>query len=213
MGTLHGLTVALAAALAVPAGGAEIALPAVVRDALAAATTIPGARVVPMAFSPAPSDGCQPTHAALPRPVSGSGRVAIKLTGTGCPSWAWLRVTVLAPVAIAARPIKIGERLEGAINFVEREIVAGRAPFVVPANAVAARGLVRGQIIGPGHVRSAEGAAPGTAVKVLVRMGALAIETRGRFVACGNGRTCAVLPSGKHVEGRLDQGRLLLEGL
>jgi len=49
------------------------------------------------------------------------------------------------------------------------------------------------------------------AVKVLVRNGALAIETVGRLVACGAGRACAVLASGKHVEGQLADGRLIVE--
>ena len=46
---------------------------------------------------------------------------------------------------------------------------------------------------------------------VIVMSGPLAIEVQGRAISCGAGRTCAVLPSGRHVEGHLEEGRLLVD--
>jgi len=53
--------------------------------------------------------------------------------------------------------------------------------------------------------------ASGETVKVIVMSGPLAIELQGRAISCGSGRICAVLPSGRHVEGHLDEGRLLVD--
>jgi hypothetical protein len=33
----------------------------------------------------------------------------------------------------------------------------------------------------------------------------------GRSVACGAGRSCAVLPSGKHVEGTIENDTLMVQ--
>jgi hypothetical protein len=42
--------------------------------------------------------------------------------------------------------------------------------------------------------------------------GAVSIETHGRRSQCLHGRDCAVLSSGKHVEGHIDEGgRLIVE--
>jgi hypothetical protein len=51
----------------------------------------------------------------------------------------------------------------------------------------------------------------GTPVKIVVRVGALSVEQLGRIVPCTRDAICAVLPSGKHVEGRLEDGRLVVE--
>jgi hypothetical protein len=53
--------------------------------------------------------------------------------------------------------------------------------------------------------------ASGETVKVIVMSGPLAIEVQGRAISCGAGRLCAVLPSGRHVEGHLQEGRLLVD--
>jgi hypothetical protein len=44
-----------------------------------------------------------------------------------------------------------------------------------------------------------------------MRAGALSVEQSGRAVPCPRGRACAVLPSGRRVEGRLEDGRILVE--
>src|SRR5260370_812377 len=53
-------------------------------------------------------------------------------------------------------------------------------------------------------------ARPGEPVKVVLISGGLAIEQNGRAVPCVHGRSCAVLTTGKHVEGDLVAGRLLV---
>jgi hypothetical protein len=55
------------------------------------------------------------------------------------------------------------------------------------------------------------GPAVGTRVRILVRVGSLVVEEAGRLVPCSRGLACAVVPSGKHVEGRLEDGTLLVE--
>jgi hypothetical protein len=51
----------------------------------------------------------------------------------------------------------------------------------------------------------------GTSIKIVVRAGALSVEQVGRIVPCTRDAVCAVLPSGKHVEGRVEDGRLIVE--
>jgi hypothetical protein len=57
------------------------------------------------------------------------------------------------------------------------------------------------------------GPAVGTRVRILVRVGSLVVEEVGRLVPCSRGLACAVVPSGKHVEGRLEDGTLVVETL
>jgi hypothetical protein len=47
-------------------------------------------------------------------------------------------------------------------------------------------------------------------VAVLLRAGTLSIEQRGTAVACRHGRACALLPSGRRVEGDWHGGRIEL---
>jgi hypothetical protein len=51
----------------------------------------------------------------------------------------------------------------------------------------------------------------GEMVKVMVVSGALVIEQTGRGAPCVRGRSCAVLASGKQVEGELVDGRLVVQ--
>jgi hypothetical protein len=51
----------------------------------------------------------------------------------------------------------------------------------------------------------------GTSVRIVVRTGALTVEQLGRIVPCSRDAVCAVLPSGRHVEGRLEDGRLIVD--
>jgi hypothetical protein len=195
-----------------PAAWAEhaIDLPAPVQAALDGAVAVAGARVVPVSYTPSSGRGCEAESASINRPVDGSGRFAVKLTGQGCTAWAWLKVDVWAQVPITTRLVRAGERLDDAVTFVDRQITSGRAPVALPPGSVAARPLARGQTVMPEHVKRTGGNS-GETVKVLVQAGALVVETSGRIVSCGRDKTCAVLASGKHVEGRIIEGRLLVE--
>jgi flagella basal body P-ring formation protein FlgA len=174
------------------------------------ALSVDGARVVPVAWAPALPAACVPQAASVSGAISGSARVAIRLRGDQCPAWAWLRVEVWATVAVTSRPVRAGEPLGPAVVTEEREVRAGHAPTVPAPDAVAARDLRRGTVIESTHVAGATLPA-GEPVKVVVITGALAVEMQGRAVPCGSRRTCVVLPSGRHVEGRLENGRLLVE--
>lgn len=205
---------AVARANGVDAGLAASALQA----ALAEAVTVPGARVDVVALD-RPAGECLTadprTRMEVGRPIDGSGRVAIKLVGTGaggtaCEVWAWARVRVFAKVSVAAKAIRAGEKLgEAAVRTEEREIRSGHVPALVTASSVSDRSVGVGQMIEASAIR-APGPRAGEAIKVLILSGALAVEQTGRAVPCGRDSSCAVLPSGKHVQGTFAEGRLLV---
>jgi flagella basal body P-ring formation protein FlgA len=117
---------------------------------------------------------------------------------------------VWTPAAVTTRPVRAGERLQPALAVEDREVRSGHLGIVPPPGALAARDLPRGTVLQASHVAGAT-LASGETVKVIVMSGPLAIEVQGRAISCGAGRTCAVLPSGRHVEGRLEEGRLLVD--
>ena len=184
-------------------------LPSAVSESLTRALAIPGARMVPLSWSA--SAGCGIRSANVSRAINGSGRVAVKFTGRNCSGWGWVRLEVWAETAITTRVVRTGEAVGSAFAMVEQEVIPGRMPFVPPAGAVAVRSLPIGTFINPGDV-SMSAVVAGDPIKIVVAAGALAVETQGRRVACAGGRACAVLPSGKHVEGHLDDaGHLIME--
>lgn len=209
MKQMKGALFLLILAVAAPAAASEVTLPPHVQSAVDGAIAVGGARVVPVSYAPSGRSTCAATAATIARPIDGSGKFAVKLTGAGCTAWAWLKVDVWAQVPVTTRLVREGERLDDAVTFVDRQITAGRAPVTLTAESVASRPLARGQAVMPEHVRRT-GGNPGETIKILVVSGALAVETQGRVVSCGRDRTCAVLASGKHVEGRLQEGRLLV---
>jgi len=207
MNTMAALLFAL---LALPAAAptSRATLPSVVSEALDHALAVPGGRIVPLGWSEA--RGCRVQGATVPRPITGSGRVAVKLAGTGCAGWGWVSLEVWATTAVTTRAVRSGERLGSALAFVEQQIRPGRAPFVPAEGAVATRVLPAGRMLDAGDVSDSSVVA-GDSVKIVVISGAVAVETQGRRVTCGNGRACAVLASGKHVEGHMDDGHLVVE--
>jgi hypothetical protein len=142
--------------------------------------------------------------------VNGSGRLPVKLYGQGCSGWGWVSFEVWAPTAQTTRPVRAGELLRPALAIADREIRSGRVGVVPTPGAVAARDLPRGIVLEPNHI-AGFALAPGETVKVILVSGGLAIETKGRAISCGSGRTCAILPTGRHVEGRLEEGHLLVD--
>jgi hypothetical protein len=197
---------ALALALALP--GADVPAPA--RAALLRALALPGARLEVTGWSSALPPGCEPREAVAPRPVAASGRAALRLRGASCEGWGWASFRVFAPGLRAARPIAEGEPLEAAAAPAEQEVLAGRAPLAaLPPGAVAARPIAAGAPLDGPALRV--GPRPGDRVAVVLRIGALAVEQTGRALPCGRGRGCALLPSGRRVEGRPEAGRIVLE--
>jgi hypothetical protein len=119
-------------------------------------------------------------------------------------------VRVFAPALIARRAVPEGAPVEPAVASGEREVAAGRPPLSsLPPGAVAARDIPAGVPIEPSHLRV--GPRPGEPVAVLLRVGDVAVEETGRALPCARARACALLPSGRRVEGRFDGTRILLE--
>ncbi len=192
-----------------------LALAAATPQAAVEATLAPGRRAEVGAAVVSSGRGCLPGDWATLRPAAASGQAALRFTGADaagqpCEGYAWARVTVVAPTPVVTRPLEDGDRLEGAVTWEERELRAGRPPPTsLPEGATAARRLPAGAVLDEASWRL--GPRPGTALAVLLRAGALTIEQEGRAAPCARGRACAVLPSGRRVEGRLADGRLLVE--
>jgi hypothetical protein len=192
-----------------PASAGREVLPSAVSESLSHALAIPGARIVPLAWS-AP-EGCHIRSASVPRSIEGSGRVAVKYAGKNCSGWGWVRLEVWSETAVTSRAMRAGEVVEAGFAMVEQEVRPGRMPFVPPAGAVAIRSLPAGTTLEPRDV-SMSSVIAGDPVKIIVAAGTVAIETQGRRVPCARSRACAVLPTGRHVEGHMDDsGRLIVE--
>jgi hypothetical protein len=202
------LSFALGAAAPPAAAEAADGTPPVVVQAVTEALALPGARALIRGYQPA--SACLAAEARLERPIEGSGRYAVRLRGPSCQGWAWVKVEVRAPVSVTTRTVDRGEPLDQAVAIEEREVRTARAPARVAAGARASRRLARGQIVEASHL-VAPGGAVGAAVKVVVKVGALKVGQSGRVVSCAGGRTCAVLPSGKHVTGDLIDGELVVD--
>jgi flagella basal body P-ring formation protein FlgA len=137
--------------------------------------------------------------------------VAVKFVGNNCSGWGWVRLEIWSETAVTTRAMRAGEAVESGFAMVEREVRPGRMPFVPPVGGVAVRSLPAGTALDPRDV-SMSSVVAGDPVKVVVAAGAVAIETQGRRVPCAPSRACAVLSTGKHVEGRMDDGgRLIVE--
>jgi hypothetical protein len=196
---------------------ATVEVPPLVRQALERALAAPGARLdsaVEERGSARPLD-CRATEAEVAQAIEASGRLAVKVSGRAshgghCDIWLWVRVRVVAPVAVATRALRAGDALAGAYETEERELRPGHTPAVIGRSSVAARGVAAGQIL-DGLVVGEPTLRPGDVVKVVVVSGALMIEQTGRGAPCARGRSCAVLASGKQVEGELVDGRLVVQ--
>ena len=219
MGNLRNLAFALGTTLvlASPARAATGELKQVVQEALDAADVVPNGRVEILSLDRAPNTcaAAGELRAEVPRPVDGSGRFGVKVLGahaggSPCQAWIWVRLRVMAQVSVATRAIRTGEPFAGATATAEREILPGRQPASSVEGAIAERTVGPGQMI-ESEMARAPGLHPGESVKVVLVAGALSIEQTGRAVACARNHNCAVLPNGKHVDGTLTDGRLLVE--
>ena len=184
-------------------------VPSEVGASLTRRLAIPGARIVPLSWST--PRHCRIRGASVPQPIEGSGRVAVKLVGEGCSGWGWVRLEVRSDTAVTIRAVRAGELLAPALAVVEKEIKPGRVPFVPQRGAVAVHAMPAGTMVEPSDV-SGSTVVAGDLIKIVVVTGTLAVETQGRRTTCGRGRACAVLSSGKHVEGEIDEsGHLIVE--
>jgi len=186
--------------------------PGPVEAALRRALAVPGARVVAESWRPALPEGCALAEADAPRAISASGPVAVRLRGRAgarsCEAWGWASVRVFGRAALAAHALRPGDPVEAVAG--EAELRAGHSPLAaVPEGAVAVRAIPAGAPVEEAMIR--RGPSPGAPVAVVLRSGLLAVETSGKALPCRGGRACALLPSGRRVEGRLEGGRILVE--
>jgi len=187
----------------------SVDIPVVARQALESRLTMPEARLMVVSWRPA-GRPCVAQRAEVGKPISGSGRYAVKLSGARCSAWAWAEIEVLAKAYVTTRAVGEGELLEGAVSEIEKEVRPGRQPARVVRGARAGRALAKGQVLEAAHLESAAPEA-GESIEVVVLVGDLRIVQTGRVVGCGRNKACALMPSGKHVEGQLVEGRLLVE--
>jgi hypothetical protein len=123
---------------------------------------------------------------------------------------AWAVLRVVAPALVTARAVEEGAPLAGATVPGEREVAPGRSYLpALPEGAVARRALPAGAALEGPEVRA--GPRPGQPVAVLVRAGAVVVEQAGRAVPCRRDRACALLPTGRRVEGAWHDGRIEVE--
>ncbi|ACG73732.1 conserved hypothetical protein [Anaeromyxobacter sp. K] len=202
----------LATALLAASGGPPAAASA--EAAVAAALAPDGARARVEALRGGAS-GCAPAAFRALRPVLASGETPLQVDGRDgagrpCRSFAWAAVRVTGPALRTTRAVAGGEPLAGAVEPAEAERLPGRSPLAgLPPGARAARALASGTLLAGTDVRA--GPAPGAPVQVVVRAAGLEITREARVVPCVRGRACALLPGGRRVEGRLQDGRILVE--
>ncbi|MGD0838012.1 MAG: hypothetical protein ABSB49_15340 [Polyangia bacterium] len=184
-------------------------LPGEVSESLQHALAVPSARIVPVRWTG--PKGCPVVSVEPPRPIEGSGRVPVRVFGRGCTGWGWVELQVWAKTSVTTRAVRAGEPVAPASTLAEREIRPGRPPFIVPFAAVAARSLPMGAVVASMDV-SMSRVALGDPIKVVLVAGALVVETTGRRSQCLRSRDCAILASGRRVEGEIDDNdRLVVE--
>ena len=183
--------------------------------AVTAALAVPGARAEVLEVRDA-SRACPADRAEALRPVTASGEIPLRTFGADgqgrpCQGYVWARVRVVANGLIATRAVSPGEPLLGAVAQGEIELRSGRAaPLAeLPAGGRAVHALAAGAPVLDADV--SQGPLPGEPIAVVVRGGGLEISQEGRSLPCPRGRGCALLPGGRRVEGRLEDGRLVLE--
>ena len=197
----------LAVSAAVPT--ARNTLPSEVSESLQQALVVPGGRMVLLSWSQA--GACRVRQASVPRSIGGSGRVAVKITGSNCTAWGWAEVEVWAQTAVVSQAIRAGEPIGASLRIVEQEIRPGRVPFLPPDSAITARYLPSDTLLSTTDV-SIQPSIARDPIKIVFLSGSVAIEANGRRTTCMRGRACAVLASGKHVEGYFgESGRLIVE--
>jgi hypothetical protein len=185
-------------------------IPAPVTEAVQKAAAVPGATVTLSAYRAAPAS-CVATEARVERPYFVSGEVMARFTGTDargvCNGAAMVHATVRAELWVAAKSARAGEPIE-AIRA-ERE-VRTEPLLELPQGARAAKAIAAGSIIDANTLQDAAGPS-GSHIQIELRDGSLRIATAGRVTPCSRGKSCAVLESGKHVEGLVQDGVLVVE--
>lgn len=205
---------ALLASIVCTAATAAAEAPAFVVDAIA--RTSPGARATVVEYRPTLPSGCEATSAvALASPDLG-GRLMLKLAGTSgggvtCDGFATARAQLVGPVYVVTKAVARGAPLADAVVLEERPLqgLPSRVNDLTPG-AIAAQPLPPGTVLETRHV-AATGPKAGDKITMVLKSGAITLVQEGRLAPCISGRSCAVLPTGRRVEGQLVDGRLVVE--
>jgi hypothetical protein len=190
------------------------ALDHLARTAVEAAVSAPDARAELVGIEGAPAR-CLVSSAEVPQPIRASGRASLRLrgrdaAGQACDAWAWARVRVSGPSLVTSRAISEGEPLLDGVKTEQRELEPGRDALAeLPEGARAAKALASGTPLNQALIRV--GPLPGEAVSVSLQLGALRVDEVARATPCRAGRACAILPSGRRVEGIWHDGRIVIE--
>ena len=177
------------------------------QESLEAGVTFPSTRVEVLAWRAPP---CRGRYEA--QPFSASGRVAVRVRGSGCDEWSWATIRLTVRAAVLTQAVKTGDLLDGAWNLREVELRRSLRPlFAIPPSATATRAMRPGDVLWAEAVRL--GPAPGTPILVRVVAGGVTVEERGIAASCSGETQCATLPNGKRVFGRFDDGALVVSEL
>jgi hypothetical protein len=155
-------------------------------------------------------------RARAERPITGSGLVPLHVEGRAqgggsCTGGAMVSVRVTASVWVTARAVSAGEAVGPLAARREREVRSGQTVLVqLPEGATAARQLQAGALLEP-SLLSDPGWTQGGPVRVVLRGNGITLVEQGRIAPCVVGRACAVLRSGRKVEGRREGSELILE--
>jgi hypothetical protein len=205
---------ALLAPLMVLASTALAEAPPFVVEAIA--RTSPGARATVTEYRPTLPAGCAATGAVALASPDLSGRLMLRLSGTAgsggsCDGFATARAQLLGPVYVVTKAVARGAPLADAVTVEERPVqgLPSRVNDLTPG-ATAAQTLPPGTVLEVRHV-AAQGPKAGDKVTIVLRSGAITLTQEGRLAPCIPGRSCAVLPTGRRVEGQLVDGRLVVE--
>lgn len=188
--------------------------PAFVAPALEQAA--PGTRATVLEYRATLPAGCVAAQALATGPADGAGRVTLRLSGSNdkgarCEGFAAARAQFVAPAWVVTKALARGAPLDGSVAQEERPWSASRARVIdLTPNATAAAALAPGTVLEDRHVQG-PGPHVGDKVTVVLKTGAVTLTQEGRLAPCMSGRSCATLPTGRKLEGRLVDGRLLVE--
>lgn len=158
------------------------------------------------------SSDCRIERAEAPA-LKMSGRVAVKLRGVtasnkSCSGWAWARIRLFSKAFVLARDVQRGESVSKASREEERELSSSKKFLSsIPEGSTAVRALPKGTVLDESHLKSS-GPQLGRPVTVVVKTDTLTVVQQGRSAPCSKGKSCAVLPTGKRVEGDWVDGQL-----
>jgi hypothetical protein len=175
----------------------------------------PTAKVSVVKYVATLPSGCSATAAIVTSTPASGGDFIVRLTGTTatgttCEGWGHAFTTITVPMLVTTKAVPAGAALEGSVALMDRPWRASTRPVELHDGAMARTALPAGTVIEKRHVRDA-GPDIGDAVTVDLRSGGISISQAGRLTSCTGDWSCATLPSGKHVQGRLEGSHLFVE--